>query len=100
MRKHLYLITEHDNEELIGAIQNTDSPYNRGLKNEEAPIHAIDEDKRGFSEVGKRVHLGYIDINEDTWENHDILSEIYLDKLKEIDAKWLEKSGIAEVVDA
>ncbi|RLM32653.1 hypothetical protein [Haloarcula sp. Atlit-120R] len=99
MRKHFYLITEHNDESRVGGISITDSRLSRASKNDETPIHQIDHEQEDFVVVGKQVALGYVDFDdEDDYENR--VSDAIKDKLTEIDTEWLEKAGVAEVLEA
>lgn len=99
MRKHFYLVTEDDDPERVGAIMERDSRRTRPNKNEEAPAHRIDEDAGEIEERGKLVGLGYEDFDdEDDLEAR--IEGVVKDKLSDIDDEWLEKAGVAEVVEA
>lgn len=92
MRKHLYLITEHEDDERVGLVAFSDSRKERATKNAESPIHKLDDDAEGWVVVGKEVHLGYYDFDsEDDYEDHAV--DVMEQKLGEIDAEWLEKAG-------
>jgi len=92
MRKHFYLITEHEDDERVGLIGITDKQFSRVLKNEESPIHVLDEEEEGFRIVGKRVGMGYVDF-EDEDDYDDRVGEATRQKLGEIDEEWLDKAG-------
>lgn len=94
VRKHMYLITEHENEDRVGGVSFMDSRMSRPLKNEEGPISVFDEEQGAFREVGKKVGLGYHDFeSEEAYEDNDHVVDVMKDKLAEIDARWLEKAG-------
>jgi hypothetical protein len=93
MRKHLYLITEHEEQDRVGGISITDSRLSRASKNDETPIHQIDHEKEDFVVVGKQVALGYVDFDdEDDYE--DRISDEIKRKLAEVDRSHLEKAGL------
>jgi hypothetical protein len=92
MRKHLYLITEHKEEDRVGLISAMDSRMSRPLKNEEGPITVLDEEKQGFRDVGKKVGMGYADF-EDEEEMEERFPEVIKDKLADLDERWLRKAG-------
>ena len=92
MRKHFYLITEHEDDERVGLIGIADKQYSRVRKNEESPIHVLDEDEAEIRTVGKRVGMGYVDF-EDEDDYDDRIGEVTRRKLGEIDEEWLEKAG-------
>lgn len=98
MRKHFYLITEHENEDRVGLISITDARLSKPLKNEEADIIVLDDDKKDFNHIGKEVGLGYADF-EDEDDYKDRIDEVVKEKLADIDKHWLEKAGhdVAEV---
>lgn len=95
MRKHLYLITEHENEDRVGGVAIYDTRFSTPTKNEEGPITVLDEEIEGFREVGKKVGLGYHDFeSEEEAEDNEVWKQVIDAKLAEIDARWLEKAGI------
>lgn len=93
MRKHLYLITEHEDDEKVGAIMSTNQRMSRPLKNEEGPIHVLDEEERDFRKVGRKVGMGYHDFATDDPDD-DYVVQVMKDKLAEIDQEWVEKAGL------
>lgn len=93
VRKHFYLITEHDKEDRVGGVSVMGSRLSRPEKNEEGPVTVLDEEKRGFSEIGKQVHLGYADF-EDEDDYEDRVGDVIRKKLAEVDRRWLEKAGL------
>jgi len=94
MRKHLYLITEHPDDELVGNVESRSGRYPRAKKNEERPI-----DKRNI-ETGETweervVGLGYHDFEDEAaYEDTENFAEVVQDKLGEIDAEHLEAAGL------
>jgi hypothetical protein len=99
VRKHFYLVTEDDDPERVGAIMTTDSRRTRPNKNEEAPTHRIDEDAGDIEERGKLVGMGYEDF-EDEDDLDARIEGVIKNKLGDIDDEWLEKAGVAEVLEA
>lgn len=98
MRKHLYLVTEHENPDLVGTIKSTDTRLTRGEKNKETPFHKIDEGNGEFYVAGKHVHLGYVDFEDDD-PDQDTWLPAFRDKLTEIDERHLEKAGVTNVIE-
>jgi hypothetical protein len=93
VRKHLYLITEHEQEDRIGGVSIMDNRMSRPEKNQEGPVTVFDEDEGDFREVGAKVHLGYADFeSEDVYE--DRIGDVIREKLAEVDQRWLEKAGL------
>lgn len=91
-RKHLALITEHDDEERVGLVKSTDTRLSRWTKNGETPIMTFDEEKTDFITVGKEVHLGYVDFDGEP--DNDEFAEAVKRKLGEIDNRHRQKAGI------
>lgn len=92
VRKHFYLVTEHEEADRVGGVKILDKRLSRSSKNEETPIHTFDEDAGEFPVVGKQVSMGYVDFDseEDYEENgHEAIKE----KLTELDDRHLEKAG-------
>lgn len=93
MRKHLYLITEHENDDLVGTCKITDQRFSHPLKNEEGDITVLDENSEGFEDVGRMVGMGYADFeDEDDYEAR--VADVIQQKLGDIDAEHLEKAGL------
>ena len=93
MRKHLYLITEHEEEDRVGGVSFMDKRLSRSEKNSETPIHNLDHDKEDFVVVGKQVSLGYVDFDdEDDYEENAV--DAMKQKLDEVDRRHLEKAGL------
>jgi hypothetical protein len=94
MRKHLYLITEHENEEYVGTIQSTDMRLDYPLKNEEGAYTVFNEETGEFRDVGKKVGVGYHDFTEEEWNDNSHVADVFKRKLEEIDDKWIDKAGL------
>jgi hypothetical protein len=93
MRKHLYLITEHRDDEKQGQVFAASRRRSRSKKNEERPIQTFDKEAGDFIEIGQQVHLGYVDFEDEAdFEEHGFGA--IQRKLSEIDACWLEKAGL------
>jgi len=92
MRKHLYLITEHEKQDRVGQIEFSDKRFERANKNEEGPIHKFDKEAQDFITVGKHVGLGYVDFDEE-FDDDEALDAMHR-KLSEVDSEWLEKAGL------
>lgn len=95
MRKHLYLVTEHENEARVGDVMFSDQRFSRPVKNEEGPVTVIKEDKKGFEVIGQKVGLGYADF-EDEDDLNERAAEVAQNKLHDVDQKWVEKAGLAD----
>jgi len=99
MRKHLYLITEHENEDRVGLIAVRDKRFARSKKNESETITVLDEDERGFRDVGQNVYLGYHDFDDEE-DYEERFGEVARQKLTEVDQAHVEKAGIDSEVPA
>lgn len=98
-RKHLYLITEHEEEGRVGGVAVYDTRFSRGNKNDEIPITVPDEEIEGFAEVGKKVYLGYLEFDsQEEYEQHEDLAGLFQEKVSEVDREWAEKAGIEETI--
>lgn len=93
MRKHLYLITEHRNEERVGCVLTQDTRLTAASKDEELALHTYDEDEGDFKVAGQQVSMGYVDF-EDEEDFDDRLADEIKRKLGEIDTEHLEKAGL------
>jgi len=97
VRKHFYLITEHEQDDRVGGVSITDSRLSRCLKNEQGPITVLDEEQKDFREIGKQVGLGYHDFeSEDEYDEQAV--EVMQAKIREVDEQWAEKAGVHELV--
>jgi len=95
VRKHFYLVTEHDDEKRVGGISIMDTRMSKPVKNEEAPTYVLDDDEEGFVEVGKKVGMGYHDFeSKEAYEDSERCGEVVKQKLADIDEQWLEKAGM------
>lgn len=92
MRKHFYLVIEHETDDYVGGIQIQDRRSDRAFKDQPGPMMVLDEEAEDFRTVGRKVGLGYHDFeNEDDYQAR--LNDVIEQKLGEIDAKWLEQAG-------
>lgn len=91
-RKHMALITEHDDRDRVGLIKSTEKRLSRWTKNGESPIMTFNEGAGEFETVGKEVHLGYVDFDGEP--NNEEFAEAVQKKLGEIDQRHREKAGI------
>ena len=99
MRKHFYLITEHDEEDRVGGVSVMDSRMSRPTKDNEAPIRVLDDEQEGFVVVGKQVGLGYYDFDGAAeYENNERFAEVAQEKVRSVDREWAKKAGIASSV--
>jgi hypothetical protein len=95
VRKHFYLITEHEKDDRVGGVSIMNSQLSRPLKNQEGPVTVLDDEIEDFREVGKQVGLGYYDFeHESRYEDNDHLVSVMKKKLAEIDEHWLRKAGL------
>jgi len=95
MRKHMYLIVEHERDEFEGNVKFTDKTLGSVLKGEIGPIHKFDEEDGEFSTVGKQVGLGYHDFDSpEEYEDNDRVQQVVLEKLRQVDESHLERAGV------
>jgi hypothetical protein len=93
MRKYLYLVTEHEESDLVGTMQIVDKRFELPEKNEEGPYTVFDHGKQEFRDLGKKVGCGYADFaDEEDYENR--IGDVIQKKIREIDQKWLNKAGV------
>jgi hypothetical protein len=97
VRKHLFLVTEHEEDDRVGGVSVFDKPTMRPEKNEEAPITRFNEDKTDFIDVGMKVGLGYHDF-ESEQDFEERAADVMQMKIREVDRKWAEKAGVEELV--
>ena len=97
MRKHFYLITEHEREERVGGVSIYDSPMRDALKDEEGRITVFDKENGEFNDVGKKVGLGYHDFDDEA-DYEARVGDVLVEKIQEVDRKWAERAGVAEEV--
>lgn len=92
LRKHLYLVIDHPDEDLIGCVRSVERRYARPTKNEEAPV-----DKRNLdtneSYVERLVGMGYYDFESER-DYEERFAEVAQQKLGEIDREHLENAGL------
>jgi hypothetical protein len=91
LRKHLYLVTEHETDEYVGDVMLTDKKRITPEKNQEAP-HTVRRDGE-FVDIGQIVCIGQADF-EDEDDLKERFPEVAKQKLREVDPKWLEKAGV------
>lgn len=88
MRKYLYLITDHPNQDIIGQVEITDKPKMRVKKNKEVSVglrNLESGEKQGKKSI---IGLGYEDFDsKDDYENS--VSEVVENKLEDIDDNFL-----------
>ncbi len=91
VRKYLYLITENEDEEIVGSVKELETPLATGEKNVETKSQTYEDGQ--FWTVGKHVGMGYVDF--DTVEAYEEgIHDAIIRKLGEIDEKWLKKAGL------
>lgn len=98
-RKHLYLITEHEDEDRVGLVKLADRRLSIPLKNHEGPIKTYDESEGGFSTIGKQVGMGYADFDSPE-DLEDRVPAIAERKLADLDASHLRKAGHTDKIEA
>jgi hypothetical protein len=91
MRKHFYLVLEHEQDDYVGAIQIQDHRSDRAFKGDPGPMMVLDEDE-GFRTVGRKVGLGYHDFEDET-DYEDRIADVIDAKLREVDDEYLDKAG-------
>lgn len=91
VRKHIYLITEHRDEEKVGLFKITDTRLQDARKNEERRTKALDRENEAFFDY-KVVGLGYVDFDNEEDYKENAVDEIER-KMAEIDEEHLEKAG-------
>lgn len=93
MRKHMYLITEHNEEDYIGRVKFQDRKNAWPDKNKEGDIQKYNGED--FYVVGKQVCLGFHDFeSEESYSDPERAREVIQGKLGEVDGKWLDKAGV------
>lgn len=94
VRKWLYLVTDHPDDELVGKVRATDTRYVRAKKNENRPIDRRNLDT-GETYEEWVVGLGYHDFaSQQAWEDDERFVEVIEQKLAEIDTDHLEAAGL------
>jgi len=97
MRKHLYLIVDHEKPDRVGGVSIYDPWFTRSERNTTEPITIYDDEIGGFQKVGERVYLGYHDFDdEDDYEENG--ADEMQQNLCEIDDSHLEHAGLSEEV--
>lgn len=98
MRKHLYLITEHPDEDYVGNVEMTSHRHERVTKNDEGVIDRRNMETGELTQY-RCVGLGYYDF-EDEDHYHENAAEVVLRKLADIDSQWHEKADVEPEVTA
>lgn len=101
VRKWLYLVVEHPDEELVGKVRATDHHYARTEKNEQRPVDRRNLDT-GETYEEWLVGLGYHDFDSQAaYADDDRFVEVVEQKLGEVDTEHLEAAGLdpAEVLE-
>lgn len=92
MRRYLFLITDHPNDDLVGTVESTDTPYARVEKNAEGVVDMRDMDT-DETWTERMVGLGYHDFeSEDDYEERFV--DVAQEKLAEIDEDHLQNAGL------
>ena len=93
MRKYLYLITEHPDDDMVGKVVITDKPKLTGAqKNKEGVCQKRNLDT-GETWQYQEVGLGYADFDDEE-DYEERISDVIDEKFDEIDDEHLEKAGI------
>lgn len=92
MRKHLYLIVDHPEDDRVGQVKITDTRLPRSDKNNRTPASAMNV------ETGERweytvVSMGYVDY-EGEEEYEEKIADDVQEKLTEIDEGHIEAAGL------
>lgn len=92
MRKHLYLITEHSDDDHIGLVEVKERRHARVEKNSEGVVETFN------IETGERreyrcVGLGYYDFDDES-DYQENAADVLHEKLVEVDTQWHEKAGV------
>ena len=96
MRKHFYLITEHEQSDRVGGVATYDTRFAASSKNEAEPITIHDKDTGEFRDIGEKVYLGYNDFESDDPSNETYI-DVIKDKVRSVDRGWVEKAGMVDV---
>jgi hypothetical protein len=92
MRKHFYLVLEHEEDDYVGAIQIQDHRSDRAFKDDPGPMMVLDDDAKDFRTVGRKVGIGYHDFEDDA-DYEDRIEDVIDAKLREVDEEYLAEAG-------
>lgn len=92
VRKHLYLLVSHPDEELEGLIESREKPYPTGKKNEVRRVDKRNLDT-GDGFTIKVVGLGYHDF-QSADPDGETFTSVAEKKLAEIDDEHLREAGM------
>jgi len=94
VRKHMYLIVDAPDEDIVGNVETVDKRYDQCKKNEQRPVHRRDiETNETWTE--QLVALGYYDFeSEEAYEDSERFVEVVQQKLSEVDEEHLRAAGL------
>lgn len=96
-RKHLYLVTDHPDEETIGRVEFAPKQHLNVEKNEEGTIHIRNVETDESYEY-QCVGMGFHDFeSEEQADDPDAALEVIQEKMDDLDEEWLEKAGVEDV---
>lgn len=96
-RQHLYLVTDHPDEEHIGRVEFAPEPHLTVEKNDEGAVH-IRNMESGDSYKYLCVGMGFHDFDSEEASNDpDVCLEVIQEKMEDLDDEWLEKAGVEDV---
>jgi len=92
VRRHLYLITDHPNEDYIGKVEAREKAYTRTEKNVERPVDTLNID------TGERCTISVVGLGYHDFDDRDDYEESFKPvvdrKLREVDQQHLDKAGV------
>lgn len=92
MRKYIYLVVDHPDEELVGKIRFSEGRQVRPEKGQKAEVDKLNVDtEERYTET--LVGLGYHDF-DDQEDYKDRWGEVAEQKLAEVDKEHLEAAGL------
>lgn len=95
-RQHLYLTTDHPNENKIGRVEFREEPRRDIEKNEEGVV-GVKNKEEGYTYQYNCVGLGYHDFeSKEEAEDLDNCFDVIEEKFTEIDDEWLEIAGLED----
>lgn len=92
MRKHIYLITEHENESAVGNVIFASKKREWPEKNKSADMQVHREGD--FETVGKQVCLGFHDFEDKSeFRDPEVIHRVVEEKLEDINDEFLVAVG-------
>jgi len=92
MRKHLYLIIDHPDEDMVGKLEILDRRHEAAEKNQAVGVQKLKMDS-GDRYTYTVVGLGYLDFDSES-DYQENIADRYPEKLAEIDEKHIEAAGL------